>query len=37
MFRLVRRAPVEHGEHRGHDTLGSLPQQREFGFRLSRT
>ena len=37
MFRLVRRTPVEHGEHRGHDTLGSLPQQREFGFRLSRT
>ena len=37
MFRLAGRTAVEHGEHRGQDTLGGLPQQREFGFRLSRT
>ena len=37
MFRLAGRTAVEPGEHRGQDTLGGLPQQREFGFRLSRT
>src|SRR6516162_10887659 len=37
IFRMAGRTPVEHSQHRGHDTFGGLAQLRELSSCLSRS